>query len=74
MRSGETFALDLTLRRFGKLFRNRTLYHARQNLAEMAQEPMSYDMMSLPVLNGAFEARMVNLKNEKTTWSALYDS
>lgn len=74
VRSGETFALYLTLRRFGKLFRNRSLYHTRQDLAATAQEPMSYEMMSLPVLSGALEARLVNLKNEKTTWSALHDS
>lgn len=73
-KDGATFTLRLQLRRFSKIFRNRGLYQARDQLSPTAQEPIMREMIALPVLSGAIEAHLINDQREKTIWSTLHDS
>ena len=71
---GATFTLQLRLRRFSKLFRNRGMYQTRDELSQMAREPIMHEMIALPVLSGAIEAHLISEKSHKTIWSTLHDS
>ena len=71
---GATFTLRLRLRRFSKIFRNRGRYQTRDELSQIAREPIMHEMIALPVLSGAIEAHLVSEESNKTIWSTLHDS